>query len=71
MNTLINQQMTLLLERNEAIQHFQQPLLAGESIGYKHGFADILAQGALGCINPDICLGGGLLEMHEIAAIAE
>lgn len=52
-------------------EHIQQPLLAGESIGYKYGFADILTQGALGCINPDICLGGGLLEMHEIAAIAD
>ena len=48
----------------------RQPLLAGESIGYKHGFSEIFAQGALGYINPDICLAGGFLEMREIAAMA-
>lgn len=51
-------------------EHIRQPLLAGESVGYKHGFQKILSRAALDVINPDVCLTGGLLEMRDIAAMA-
>lgn len=51
-------------------EQISQPLLAGESVGYTHGFQDIFSRSALDIINPDVCLTGGLLEMLEISSMA-
>ena len=52
-------------------QRIQQPLMAGETLTTKRDFRPFLEIGALDYINPDVAACGGILEMREIAAMAE
>lgn len=47
------------------------PVVVGEALYTKHAFRDVFEKQAADIINPDICNVGGLLEMKEIAAMAE
>ena len=47
------------------------PVVTGEAIYTKRGFREILEQRAADIINPDVCNCGGILELKEIAAMAE
>ena len=47
------------------------PVVTGEAIYTKMGFREILEQRAADIINPDVCNCGGILELKEIAAMAE
>jgi len=49
----------------------QQPLMTGETLAGKVAFRDLLSEQAVGLINPDVCACGGILEMREIASMAE
>ncbi len=47
------------------------PIVTGECIYTKSGFRTIFEKSAADIINPDICNTGGILELKEIAAMAE
>lgn len=47
------------------------PVVTGEAIYTKKGFRGILEKRAADIINPDVCNCGGILELKEIAAMAE
>jgi galactonate dehydratase len=47
------------------------PVVTGEAIYAKTGFRPILQQNAADIINPDVASCGGILELKEIAAMAE
>ena len=47
------------------------PIVTGESVYAKAGFRPVFAAGAAGIINPDVANCGGILELREIAAMAE
>ncbi|HVG97493.1 MAG TPA: mandelate racemase/muconate lactonizing enzyme family protein, partial [Chloroflexota bacterium] len=47
------------------------PVVVGEALYTKHEFRQALEKRAADIINPDICNVGGLLELKEIAAMAE
>jgi len=47
------------------------PLVTGEEIYTKTEFRDVLERRAADIINPDVCNCGGILELREIAAMAE
>lgn len=47
------------------------PVVTGEAIYTKLGFRDVLEQRSVDIINPDVCNCGGILELKEIAAMAE
>jgi galactonate dehydratase len=47
------------------------PVVTGEAIYTKRGFREIFEQRAADIINPDVCNCGGILELKEIAAMAE
>jgi galactonate dehydratase len=47
------------------------PVVTGEAIYTKRGFRAILEERAADIINPDVCNCGGILELKEIAAMAE
>jgi galactonate dehydratase len=47
------------------------PVVVGEALYAKPEFRTALEKGAADIINPDICNVGGLLELREIAAMAE
>ena len=47
------------------------PVVAGEALYTKHDFRSCFDKEAADIINPDVCNCGGLLEMKEIAAMAE
>jgi L-alanine-DL-glutamate epimerase-like enolase superfamily enzyme len=47
------------------------PIAAGERLGSKAGFAELVRAGAASIFNPDVTQVGGLLEMRKIAALAE
>ncbi len=47
------------------------PVVTGEAIYTKRGFRQILEERAVDIINPDVCNCGGILELKEIAAMAE
>ena len=47
------------------------PVVTGEAIYTKMGFREILEERAADIINPDVCNCGGILELKEIAAMAE
>ena len=47
------------------------PVVTGEELYTKAEFRPVFEQGAADIINPDICNCGGILELKEIAAMAE
>ena len=47
------------------------PVVTGEEIYTKTEFRDVLERRAADIINPDVCSCGGILELREIAAMAE
>jgi galactonate dehydratase len=51
--------------------HVDIPIVTGECIYTKSGFRTIFEKSAVDIINPDICNTGGILELKEIAAMAE
>jgi galactonate dehydratase len=55
----------------QAKQGIQIPVVSGEELYTKHEFRDLFAKRAVDIINPDVCNCGGILELAEIAAMAE
>ena len=55
----------------EARREINIPLVTGEELYTKAEFRDIFEQRAADIINPDVCNCGGILELREIAAMAE
>ena len=49
----------------------RQPLITGETLATKREFAPLFEVQATGMVNPDVCACGGILELREIAAMAE
>jgi galactonate dehydratase len=47
------------------------PVVTGETLYNKAMFRDVFEQRAADIINPDVCNCGGILELKEIAAMAE
>ncbi|HLF76400.1 MAG TPA: mandelate racemase/muconate lactonizing enzyme family protein, partial [Dehalococcoidia bacterium] len=47
------------------------PIVTGEALYTKFGFRPVFEQAAADIINPDVCNVGGILELKEIAAMAE
>lgn len=47
------------------------PVVTGEAIYGKSGFRPVLEHRAADIINPDVCNVGGILELKEVAAMAE
>jgi galactonate dehydratase len=47
------------------------PVVVGEALYTKHGFREAFDKAAADIVNPDICNVGGLLELRDIAAMAE
>lgn len=47
------------------------PLMTGETLAGKTAFRDLFERRAVGLVNPDVCACGGILELREIAAMAE
>ncbi len=47
------------------------PIAAGERLGSKAGFAELVRAGAADIFNPDVTQVGGILELRKIAALAE
>lgn len=47
------------------------PVVTGECLYTKASFREVLEKGAADILNPDICNTGGILELKEIAAMAE
>ncbi|HTJ98854.1 MAG TPA: mandelate racemase/muconate lactonizing enzyme family protein [Bordetella sp.] len=47
------------------------PIVSGETLYGKSAFRGLLERRAVDIINPDVCNVGGILEMKEIAAMAE
>ena len=47
------------------------PVVTGEALYTKADFRDVFEQRAADIINPDVCNCGGILELKEIAAMAE
>jgi len=55
----------------EARHQIQIPVVTGEEVYTKLEFKDVFARRAADIINPDVCNVGGILELREIAAMAE
>ena len=51
--------------------HIDIPVVTGEELYTKHEFREAFERGAADIINPDVCNTGGILELKEIAAMAE
>ena len=47
------------------------PIVTGETLYTKTDFRDVFVRRAVDIINPDVCNTGGILELKEIAAMAE
>jgi galactonate dehydratase len=47
------------------------PLMTGETLAGKAAFRDLYEQRAVGLVNPDVCACGGIMELREIASMAE
>ena len=47
------------------------PVVTGEALYTKFDFREVFEKGAADIINPDVCNVGGILELKEIAAMAE
>jgi len=54
-----------------AKQNINIPVVTGEELYTKFEFREILEKQAADIINPDVCNVGGILELKEIAAMAE
>ena len=57
-----------LLEAKRAIA---LPVVTGEELYTKAEFQEVIARRAADILNPDVCNCGGILELREIAAMAE
>lgn len=55
----------------EVRQQTHIPIVTGETLYTKSAFAPVFDQRAADIINPDVCNCGGILELREIAAMAE
>jgi galactonate dehydratase len=55
----------------EARREINLPIVTGEEFYTKAEFRDVFEQRAADIINPDVCNCGGILELREIAAMAE
>lgn len=55
----------------EAKRNITLPVVTGEEIYTKTEFRDIIERRAADILNPDVCNCGGILELREIAALAE
>ncbi|MGG7058827.1 galactonate dehydratase [Clostridium nigeriense] len=55
----------------EIAQHTATPLSTGERLYSRWGFKNIIKEGIIDIIQPDIALCGGILEARKIAAMAE
>lgn len=55
----------------EARQQIKIPVVTGEEVYTKLEFKQVFARRAADIINPDVCNVGGILELREIAAMAE
>lgn len=55
----------------EARREINLPIVTGEELYTKAEFRDVFEQRAADIINPDVCNCGGILELREIAAMAE
>ncbi|OCT12555.1 D-galactonate dehydratase [Paenibacillus pectinilyticus] len=65
----------VLPENNEALKeiakYISTPIATGERMYTRWGFKEILAQGIVDIIQPDVSHAGGILETRKIAAMAE
>ena len=55
----------------EARREINLPIVTGEELYTKSEFRDVFEHRAADIINPDVCNCGGILELREIAAMAE
>lgn len=55
----------------EARRDIRIPVVTGEELYTKHDFRRVFEKRAADIINPDVCNCGGILELKEIAAMAE
>jgi galactonate dehydratase len=55
----------------EAKRNIRLPVVTGEELYTKAEFRDVFEKRAADIINPDVCNCGGILELREIAAMAE
>jgi galactonate dehydratase len=55
----------------EAKRGITLPIVTGEEIYTKTEFHEVIARRAADILNPDVCNCGGILELREIAAMAE
>ncbi|MCB9152286.1 MAG: mandelate racemase/muconate lactonizing enzyme family protein [Caldilineaceae bacterium] len=60
-----------LVGLTQAKQNIRLPVVTGEELYTKAEFQPIFAARAADIINPDVCNCGGILELREIAAMAE
>jgi galactonate dehydratase len=60
-----------LAELAETKRQINIPVVTGEALYTKYGFRVVFERRAADIINPDICNCGGILELKEIAAMAE
>lgn len=65
----------VLAENNEALReiarHTSCPIATGERMYTRWGFKEVLAQGYVDIIQPDVSHAGGIMETRKIAAMAE
>jgi galactonate dehydratase len=55
----------------EVRRQLDLPIVTGETLYTKSAFREVFERGAADIINPDVCNCGGILELKEIAAMAE
>lgn len=55
----------------EVKHNIHLPVVTGEELYTKNEFRDVLAKRAADFLNPDVCNCGGILELREIAAMAD
>ncbi|MCS7206345.1 MAG: mandelate racemase/muconate lactonizing enzyme family protein [Dehalococcoidia bacterium] len=55
----------------EVRRHISLPVVTGEALYSKWDFREVLEKRCADIINPDVCNCGGILELKEIAAMAE
>ncbi len=56
---------------SEVKEHVDIPVVTGEALYTKSDFREVFERRAADIINPDVCNCGGILELKEIAAMAE
>lgn len=65
----------VLPEHNEALKEIAQittiPIATGERMYTRWGYKDLISQGIVDIIQPDLSHAGGILEVRKIAAMAE